>query len=75
MFDDKSIGKPVDREEEMDYMSSCAQTDCTGLIPALPLNSDEVESYEELYRFVQPAVKSAKNSEEVFVDKRKQTKK
>lgn len=75
MFNEKSIGKPVDKEEEIDYMSSCSQTDCTGLIPALPLNSDEVESYEELYRFVQPAVKSAGNSEEVSADKRKQAKK
>lgn len=49
MFDKKKI-------EETDYMHSCAQTDCTGLIPALPQNEEEIEAYEELYPFLSPEI-------------------
>lgn len=38
--------------EEMSYMNSCSATDCTGLIPNLPISDAEIESYEELYPFL-----------------------
>ena len=31
--------------------------DCTGLIPSLPLSESELEAYEDIYHFVQPALK------------------
>ncbi|MCM1165387.1 MAG: hypothetical protein NC299_03370 [Lachnospiraceae bacterium] len=36
-------------------------TDCTGLIPASPTNSDELENYNELYDFLPNAVSDGKN--------------
>lgn len=45
-----------DWQETEDFsMKSCSATDCTGLIPALPQNEDEIESYEELYHFLPKA--------------------
>lgn len=44
--------------EDMDsdiYASSA--WDCTGLIPSLPLSESELEAYEDIYHFVQPALK------------------
>ena len=41
-------------------VNSCSATDCTGLIPALPQNEDEVASYEELYHFLPKASASSK---------------
>lgn len=38
--------------EELAYMDSCSATDCTGLIPNLPVSDAEIESYEELYPFL-----------------------
>lgn len=34
------------------YIDTCSANDCTGLIPALPQNESEIESYEELYNFL-----------------------
>lgn len=34
--------------------SVCSSMDCTGLIPALPSSEEELESYEEMYRFCTP---------------------
>lgn len=44
--------------ENMDsdcYASSA--WDCTGLIPSLPLSESELEAYEDIYHFVQPAIR------------------
>lgn len=32
-------------------IQACSAQDCTGLIPSLPANEDELESYEDLYHF------------------------
>ena len=41
--------------DSFDYLSKAASTqDCTGLIPASPESSEELESYEELYQFLPP---------------------
>lgn len=45
---------------EDDFMadrSLCSATDCTGLIPALPVSEGEIASYEQLYHFL-PRAKS-----------------
>ncbi len=43
---------------EDDFMgggSLCSATDCTGLIPTLPLSDSEITSYEQLYHFLPKA--------------------
>ncbi len=38
--------------DEYDYLSNAASAmDCTGLIPSLPETEEELESYNEVYRF------------------------
>lgn len=32
-------------------IKACSATDCTGLIPALPADDAELESYEALYHY------------------------
>ena len=36
-------------EQDDDDLRICSSMECTGLIPALPENEDQLESYEELY--------------------------
>ncbi|MEY8336752.1 hypothetical protein AALB16_01805 [Lachnospiraceae bacterium 62-35] len=40
------------REFEDSGMKSCSAGDCTGLIPSLPEDEAELESYETLYSFL-----------------------
>ena len=35
------------KEKEQSFLT-CSAQDCTGLIPAGPVNEDELENYEEL---------------------------
>ena len=35
-------------------LQAASSTDCTGLIPAAPVNYSEYESYQEVYSFVPP---------------------
>lgn len=39
-------------EQEYRYVKPCSFQDCTGLIPAGPVNEKEMEDYEELYPFL-----------------------
>ncbi len=60
---EKNIQKKVEkkgesaRTEDVDLTDSCysrsvcSSMDCTGLIPALPSSEEELEAYEEMYRF------------------------
>ena len=41
-------------EQDDDDLRLCSSMECTGLIPALPENEDQLESYEELYPFLPP---------------------
>lgn len=36
-------------------LRACSANDCTGLIPALPSKKDELENYEEMYRYLTKA--------------------
>lgn len=42
---------------EYDYLKPASAQDCTGLIPAMPENKDELENYEDLYPFLPQAPK------------------
>ena len=44
------------RTDEFDYMNSCSTTDCTGLIPAAPINDEEYDSYNDIYFFQPPFI-------------------
>ncbi len=54
--------------DSYDYLTNAASSqDCTGLIPSAPLNEEELESYNALYKFQPPkvpSVKKEKNSQE-----------
>lgn len=56
MSDAKENQKLIDN---YDYLSNAASsTDCTGLIPFLPANKAQLESYNELYQYQTPAAVS-----------------
>lgn len=43
--------------DDTGLIQACSAMDCTGLIPALPENEDQLESYEDLYPFMAKAKK------------------
>ena len=43
--------------EKTQDLRTCSSTDCTGLIPALPQDEFELESYEAMYPFLTPPQK------------------
>lgn len=45
--------KPLE-PAEYDYLKTSSACDCTGLIPAAPVDDSEIEHYEELYPFLPP---------------------
>lgn len=48
--------------DSYDYLGKAASvTDCTGLIPAAPISRAELESYEELYRFLPDSARKNKS--------------
>lgn len=48
-----------------DYLANAASTqDCTGLIPSLPHNDAELESYENIYQYQPPRLKVKNPSSE-----------
>ena len=48
--------------DSYDYLSNAASSqDCTGLIPSAPLNEEELESYNALYKFQPPKVPAPEN--------------
>lgn len=49
--------------DDYDYLSNAASSgDCTGLIPSLPQNKAELDSYSELYDYLPPTVKKASSA-------------
>lgn len=60
MSNEKENQKIIDN---YDYLSKAASAcDCTGLIPSLPADKNELDSYNELYQFQPPAVSKKINS-------------
>jgi len=41
-----------DNIPEYDYLKPASAQDCTGLIPAGPVDEEEMDQYEELYSFL-----------------------
>ena len=42
--------------DDFDYLSNAASAmDCTGLIPSLPQNEDELASYNDVVQYMPPA--------------------
>ncbi|MEE1314226.1 MAG: hypothetical protein UHS49_00465 [Faecalimonas sp.] len=42
-----------------DYLTNAASTqDCTGLIPSAPTSRAELQSYEEIYHYEPPKIKT-----------------
>ncbi len=58
--------------DNFDYLSNAASTtDCTGLIPSLPQNEDELEAYNDIVQYMSPAAKSSMPAKRnVLPDKR-----
>ena len=54
-------------KEKNEGIQAASFSDCTGLIPTLPQNKAELESYEELYPFLPPeeSIKSALDKKEI----------
>ena len=50
-----SKNKSADTDWEID-IQSCSATDCTGLIPAGPVDEEELKSYEAVYHYQPPKV-------------------
>lgn len=49
--------------DDYDYLSNAASSgDCTGLIPSLPQNKAELDSYSELYDYLPPIVKKVSSA-------------
>ena len=50
--------------DSCDFLANAASTqDCTGLIPAGPVNEDQLESYDAVYHYQPPEVKKHKTTE------------
>lgn len=55
VIDDDVIDDDVMDDDFMGGSSLCSSTDCTGLIPSLPVSDSEITSYEQLYHFLPKA--------------------
>ena len=55
----------INQLPEYDYLKPASTQDCTGLIPAGPVDEEEMEQYEELYSFLPPvfSTHSTRNEE------------
>lgn len=49
-----------EQTDEYDFLKPCSMGDCTGLIPAGPVDEQEMADYEELYPFL-PRAQQKKN--------------
>lgn len=56
--------KNINELPEYDYLKASSAQDCTGLIPALPKEKEEIENYEELYPFLPPIVSAEDSKKE-----------
>lgn len=51
--------------DSYDYLANSASTqDCTGLIPSAPQSKAELESYEDVYHYQPPVMKSPKHDKQ-----------
>lgn len=60
MLNKKENEKLID---DYDYLSNAASsTDCTGLIPSLPVSDAELEAYNDVYQYKPPVIKEKSSS-------------
>lgn len=60
MLNSKENEKIIDN---YDYLANAASSmDCTGLIPSLPTSEEELDAYNEVYRYQTPAVRTKPGS-------------
>lgn len=55
---------PTNKIPEYDYLKPASTQDCTGLIPAGPVDEEEMKQYEELYSFLPPVFSTHSGKEE-----------
>lgn len=53
-FTDKAHFTEEDPTINDDYLFAASYNDCTGLIPSLPQNEEEVKNYEEISHYLPP---------------------
>lgn len=52
-----------DLDKDFDYLTNaCSACDCTGLIPANPMEDGALESYQEVYAYQPPKIVSKKEN-------------
>lgn len=60
MLNSKENKKIIDN---YDYLANAVSSmDCTGLIPALPTSEEELDAYNEVYRYQTPATRVESDS-------------
>lgn len=60
----KSTNSSQEIIDSGDFLSNAASTqDCTGLIPAGPADEDQLESYEAVYHYQPPKLKTRTTTE------------
>lgn len=61
----KKVKKARKNPDSYDYLANSASAnDCTGLIPSAPQSEAELQSYEEVYAYTAPKIKSQKDSDQ-----------
>lgn len=63
MFNNKEADAKANQRiiDSYDYLSdSASMQECTGLIPSAPLNEDELEAYNEIYKYQVKGIPGAK---------------
>lgn len=64
MKKDSVTNKDRQIPDSYDYLANSASAnDCTGLIPSAPQSEAELKSYEEVYAYTAPKIKSKKDSD------------
>lgn len=48
--------------DDYDISNTSSSTDCTGLMPSLPQNEEERESYEDIYRYTPPDIRTVNDN-------------
>ena len=55
---------PNGLDKDFDYLTNaCSACDCTGLIPANPMEDGALESYQEVYAYQPPKIVSGEEKE------------
>ena len=64
MKKDSTVKKARKNPDSYYLANSASANDCTGLIPSAPQSEAELQSYEEVYAYTAPKIKSQKGSDQ-----------